>query len=129
MLDTIKALNFCLLHYASEFNPNGFYKSSLGSPSNLNELLQRMAKDDRYAYPFRVCYDKKYELYHPGVNMVAFFAMHDRLHAKYKQEFTMKGEIFVSLKQIELVREMNEDAANYLQASSKRQYNLWVNGG
>lgn len=82
--------------HAELLNPFGYrYDPELGDPRSVVDLWERQEADDGERRPARIGFDPKYRGWHPDIDMVAFFAAHDRIHVLRGFPFTHEGEAAV----------------------------------
>ena len=105
-------LNALYLDFALEANPHGYILApGLPIPRDLAELRERMQEDDRLERPYHVACGTRYWADYPGVEIVAFFAQHDRTHVNGGHEFTRRGEFAAGLAEYKRIKALDVEAA------------------
>ena len=112
MMDTLARLNALYLSFAKEANPHGYeHASHLSLPRCLAELRDRMLEDDLLARPLRVACGDGYQERYPGLEILAYFSQHDRLHVAGGHEFTRRGEFAAGLAEYKRIKARDVEAA------------------
>ena len=111
-MDTLARLNALYLSFAAEANPYGYVLAErLAIPRDLAELRERMQEDDLLARPYRIACGTRYWDDYPGVEIIAYFAGHDRLHVAGGFEFTQRGEFAAGLAEYKKIKSRDVEAA------------------
>ena len=128
-MTSLERLNALYLLHALALNPHGWeHCAAMSPPRSHRALATRQMVADVTMNAAKVAFESKYFEAHPGVDMVAFFAGHDRLHAQLDMPFTMRGEIAVAKAQFNWLAEQDEEAARLHAVFVRRQGHLWRTG-
>ena len=105
-------LNALYLSFAEEANPYGYvHAPDLPVPRSLRELRARMWANDLMARPHGIACGTRYWADYPGVEILAFFAQHDRNHVAGGHEFTRRGEFAAGLAEYKRIKALDVGAA------------------
>ena len=111
-MDTLARLNALYLGFAEEANPHGYeHAPDLPVPRDMEELRERMWADDYLARPFRVACGDDYQARYPGLEILAYFAAHDRLHVAGSFDFSRRGEFAAGLAEYKKIKAIDVEAA------------------
>ena len=111
-MDTLARLNALYLGFAEEANPHGYeHAPDLPLPRDMEELRDRMWADDYLARPYRIACGTRYWEDYPGVEILAFFGIHDRDHAILGLEFSRRGEFEAGLHLYKRIKALDVEAA------------------
>ena len=111
-MGTLDRLNALYLSFAAEANPHGYVLAErLPIPRDLAELRERMQEDDHLARPYRIACGTRYWKDYPGVEILGFFAQHDRSHVAGGHEFTRRGEFAAGLAEYKRIKALDVQAA------------------
>ena len=116
--------------HARKLNPNGWlYIQDTPAPATLDELKQTAANADAFNEPMPITFNDRFNLKRVGVDMIAFYAAHERTHIKHNLGFTLEEEKKVIQYQTEWLKDKNNRAACLHATMMAFQFNWWESGG
>ena len=110
-MSVLRRLNQTQRGIAKFMNPHGYYRCMMPGPTSVEELQELHTVHDKHRASVPVRHENPFSVGNSGFDSVAFYAAHDRYHAKHNLSFVWEDEMQVGAFQYSDIRSFDPEAA------------------